>query len=95
MTFSKEFFAFITQENVVNFATALIVASALSKIVSSFSSDILTPVILQPILNRKNIQSIDELQWKEIYYGKFISAIITFFIVSLVLFLILKVIHKD
>ena len=94
MAFPKEFFSFITQENVINFATALIVAGALSKIISSFSSDILTPIVLQPFLRKKNIKNIDDLQWKDIFYGKFISAIITFLTVSLVLFLFLKTINK-
>ena len=51
MGFFKEFKEFATRGNVVDLAVAVVIGAAFGKIVTSFTEDIITPLILNPALN--------------------------------------------
>lgn len=92
MGFVKEFKEFALKGNVVDLAVAVIIGGAFGKIVSSLVDDIITPGLLSPLLKRANLQNLEQLviPGTAIKYGVFLSNIISFFIIALVLFLIIK-----
>ena len=87
----KVFKAFAMRGNVVDLAVGVIIGAAFSKIVSSLIDDVLTPLLLRPALEAANLTRLDELKFLGmVKYGVFLSAVINFIIVALVLFLIIK-----
>jgi len=93
MGFVKEFKDFALKGNVMDLAIGVIIGAAFGAIVKSLVEDIITPLILTPILEKAGLEDIKDLTWGAgVKYGMFLSNVITFFIVALVLFLIVKAI---
>lgn len=90
----KEFKAFIMRGNVMDLAVAVIVGAAFSAIVSSLVADIITPLILNPVMKRLQIDDLQKLSWNGVLYGKFIAAVINFVVVAFCIFLIVKLMNK-
>jgi large conductance mechanosensitive channel len=90
MGFIKEFKEFAMKGNVVDLAIGVIIGGAFGKIVSSLIEDVITPLILKPALDAANLSNIADLKWGAVKYGNFLSNIISFIIVALVLFAIIK-----
>ncbi|GEN76744.1 large conductance mechanosensitive channel protein MscL [Chryseobacterium hagamense] len=94
MGFVKEFKQFAFKGNVLDLAVGVIIGAAFSAIVKSFVDDIITPLLLNPALEKAHVKNIAELSWNGVKYGSFLSAVISFFIVALVLFLLITAINK-
>lgn len=94
MGFIKEFKEFALKGNVVDLAIAVIIGAAFGAIVSSLVDDVITPLLLTPALKAANAEDLDKLAWGAVKYGKFLSAIIKFIIIALVLFLIIQGMNK-
>lgn len=96
MGFISEFKAFTLKGNIVDLAVGVVLGTAFGKIVSSFVDDILTPLILTPALKAANISDLSQLTipGTAIKYGNFLSNIISFVIVALALFMIIKGINR-
>ncbi|MDE7264690.1 MAG: large conductance mechanosensitive channel protein MscL, partial [Clostridia bacterium] len=104
--FFKEFKEFISRGNVLDMAVGIIIGSAFTAIITAVVGNILTPLInwipgtgdtgaLQVVL-RNAVYAEDGSVLTEalvIDFGSVISAIITFLITALVLFLIIKAIN--
>ncbi|WP_312076212.1 large conductance mechanosensitive channel protein MscL [Chryseobacterium sp.] len=90
MGFVKEFKDFAFKGNVVDLAVGVIIGAAFSAIVKSLVDDIITPLILNPALEKANVKNIAELSWSGVKYGNFLSSVISFLIVAFVLFLLIK-----
>ncbi len=90
MGFVKEFKEFAFKGNVLDLAVGVIIGAAFSAIVKSFVDDIITPLLLNPALEKANVKNIAELSWEGVKYGNFLSSVISFIIVALVLFLLIK-----
>lgn len=86
----KEFREFALKGNVVDLAIAVIIGAAFGAIVASLVADVITPLVLAPVLEKANLKNIEDLSWGAVKYGKFLAAILNFIIVALVLFLIIK-----
>lgn len=86
----QEFKAFILKGNLVEIAVAFVMALAFAAVVSSFVADIITPIIGaifgQPDFSQLKI----DVGESAITYGNFLNAVITFLIVAIVTFLIIK-----
>jgi large conductance mechanosensitive channel len=95
MGFIKEFKDFAIKGNVVDLAIAVIIGGAFGKIISSLIDDVITPLILAPVLNAAHLTNIADLKWGAVKYGNFLSAVITFILVALVLFIIIKGINAS
>ncbi|GAA4085921.1 large-conductance mechanosensitive channel protein MscL [Mucilaginibacter panaciglaebae] len=95
MAIVKEFKEFAMRGNVVDLAVAVVIGAAFSKIVSSMVDDIITPAILTPALKAAHLTNLAELviPGTAIKYGNFLSQIISFVIVAIALFLIVKAIN--
>lgn len=95
MAIVKEFKEFAMRGNVVDLAVAVVIGAAFGKIVSSLVDDIITPAILTPALKAAHLSNLSELviPGTAIKYGNFMSQIISFIIVAIALFLIVKAIN--
>lgn len=90
----KEFRAFIMRGNVVDLAVAVIIGAAFSAIVTSLVADIITPLILNPVMKRLELDNLQQLSWNGVLYGKFIAAVINFLVVAFCIFMIVKGMNK-
>ncbi|PXW14818.1 MULTISPECIES: large conductance mechanosensitive channel protein MscL [Chryseobacterium] len=94
MGFVKEFKEFAFKGNVLDLAVGVIIGAAFGKIVSSLVEDVITPLILNPALKAAGAENISKLSWNGVAYGNFISAVISFLCIAMVLFWIIKFANK-
>lgn len=92
--FMKEFKEFISRGNVMDMAVGIIIGGAFTSIVSSLVED-----IINPILGLFGGMNFDKLQLNllgevTLNYGKFLTAVMNFLIMALVVFLIIKTVNK-
>ncbi len=91
----SEFKAFALKGNVLDLAIGVVIGAAFSAIVKSLVEDIITPLVLTPVLKAANLEDIKDLTWGAgVKYGNFLSNVITFIIVALTLFLVVKGINS-
>jgi large conductance mechanosensitive channel len=90
----KEFRDFLMKGNLLEIAVGLILALAFKDVVDSLVADIFTPIIAA-LGGEPNFDSLVlDIGEGEIRYGSFLNAIISFIIVGLVLFLVVKAYNK-
>ncbi len=89
-SFVDDFKKFLMQGNVVDLAVAVIIGGAFSKIIDSFVKDLVTPAILSPALAAANLKNIKDLSFNGITYGNFLSEIITFLVIALSIFVMVR-----
>lgn len=90
--FFVDFKKFISRGNILDLAVAMVVGSAFTAIVTSLVNDIIMPFICA-IFGSATVEELYFLvNGAEIYYGKFIQAIINFLLVALVLFIVLRLV---
>lgn len=95
MGMMSEFKQFAMKGNVVDLAVGVIIGAAFGKIVSSLVDDVITPLVLKPLLEAANLTKLEELTvFGTVKYGTFLSAVLNFIIVAFVLFLIIKGINR-
>jgi large conductance mechanosensitive channel len=92
--FFSEFKEFISKGNVLDLAVGVIIGGAFSTIVTSLTEDIIQPFI--NCIGGADVQGKIRLFGTENFvdYGSFISAILNFLIMALVIFLIVKGMNK-
>ena len=89
----SEFKAFISKGNVLDLAVGVIIGSAFGSIVTALTDNIIQPLI--NLIGGAEIQGKIALpKGQFIDYGAFISAIINFLIMALVIFFIVKAVNK-
>lgn len=98
MKIFKEFKEFISRGNVMDMAVGVIIGGAFTAIVNSLVKDLLNPLLglLTGGVDFASLAvTIGEGDNPAVFaYGAFISAVINFLLISLVLFLIIKGINK-
>jgi len=96
MSFVKEFKEFAIKGNVIDLAVGVVIGSAFGAIVKSLVDDIITPAILTPALKAANLTDLAQLviPGTAIKYGSFLSQVLSFFIIAVALFLIIKGINS-
>ena len=91
--FIEEFRSFVLRGNVLNLAVGVIIGAAFQEVVSS-----LTTNILSPILGFFTGMSFDSWHFTvfgvDILYGAFLTSIVNFIILAFVIFLIVKFVNK-
>lgn len=91
--FFKEFREFISKGNVMDLAVGVIIGGAFSSIVTSLTDNIINPLI--NCIGGAEIQGKIHLVGDNyIDYGAFISAVINFIIMALIIFCIVKAVNK-
>lgn len=94
MGFVKEFKEFAFKGNVMDLAVGVIIGAAFGKIVSSLVEDVITPLLLNPALKAAGAEDIAKLSWNGVMYGNFLSAVISFLCIAMVLFWLIKGANK-
>jgi len=90
----QEFKSFAMRGNVIDLAIGVVIGGAFGSIVTSFINDVLTPLILKPALDAAHLTNLKDLTiMGTVKYGSFLSALINFIIIAIVLFLIIKAIN--
>lgn len=92
--FFEEFKKFIARGNVMDMAVGVIIGGAFTGIVTSLVNDIITP-----LLGLFGGMNFDKYQWNitgdvVLYYGNFITAVINFLIMALIVFIIVRTINS-
>ena len=92
--FFEEFKKFIARGNVMDMAVGVIIGGAFTGIVTSLVNDIITP-----LLGLFGGMNFDKYQWNiakdvVLYYGNFITAIINFLIMALIVFIIVRTLNN-
>lgn len=94
MSVIKEFKDFAMKGNVIDLAVGVIIGGAFGAIVKSLIDDVITPLLLNPALEASGAKNIQELTWGAVKYGSFLSAVISFLMIAIVLFAIIKGINS-
>ena len=94
MKFLQEFRDFINRGNVIDLAVGIVVGAAFTTIVNSLVADLLTPIlgILMGGVNFSGL--VVGVGNEELAYGNFIQAVINFIIVSLAVFILVRLINR-
>lgn len=90
----QEFKEFAFKGNVMDLAVGVIIGAAFGKIVSSLVEDVITPLLLNPALEAAGAENISKLEWNGVMYGNFLSAVISFLCIAVVLFWLIKGANK-
>ena len=91
--FFGEFKEFIMRGNVMDLAVAVIIGGAFQAIVSSLCDDLISPLLgLFGGMNFDDLKA--EVLGVTFTYGKFITAVINFIIMALIIFLLVKLVNK-
>ena len=91
--FFNEFKKFIMRGNVIDLAVGVIIGAAFQAIVTSLTTDIISPVL--GIFGGIDFSDLVwEINGVKIMYGNFITAVINFLIMAFVIFLLVKLINK-
>ena len=94
MSFAKEFRDFAVKGNVVDLAVAVIIGAAFGKIVSSLVADVVMPLV-GVLMGGIHFESLSVRVGEAIVaYGKFIQSIVDFLIITLFIFLAVKLINR-
>jgi large conductance mechanosensitive channel len=57
-------------------------------------ADIITPVILNPVMDFLKVKNLENVMWHKIKYGKFLASVINFLVVGFVLFIIVRMMNR-
>lgn len=91
--FLREFKEFALRGNVMNLAVGVLIGSAFQSVVTSLTENILSPVI--GLFTGQNFDSLSiHVMGIELKYGAFITSIINFIIIALVVFLLVKAMNR-
>ena len=92
-TFFKEFKEFALKGNVMTLAVGMIIGLAFQNVVSSLTDNIISPII--GIFVGQNFDSLAlTIRGATIMYGAFITAVVDFFILAFIVFLIVKTMNR-
>src|SRR5690242_19638170 len=101
MSFVSDFKAFIMRGNVVDLAVAVVIGAAFGRVVTSFVNDVLMPPIGLLIggIDFSSLKLIiknspDPKQVVSINYGAFINTVISFLIIALAVFIVIKLLER-
>lgn len=90
----KEFKAFISKGNVIDLAVGIIIGAAFTAIVTSLVKDIIMPLIAM-IIGKINFSTLlVTVNGTDLTYGNFIQAVVSFLIIALVVFFMVKAINR-
>ena len=89
--FMNEFKEFISRGNVMDMAVGIIIGGAFTSIVSSLVDDIINPIL--GLFVGMNFDQLKLLGEVTLNYGKFISTVINFLIMALIVFIMMKVMN--
>ena len=87
--FMEEFKAFALRGNVMDMAVGVLIGGAFSGIVTSLTDNFINPIL--NVLTGGKVYSMEDIAG---FASSFLSAVVNFFIMALILFCLLKAINK-
>ena len=94
----SEFKEFVMRGNVMDLAVGVIIGGAFGSIVTSLCDDVIMPGVQYIIGTISGVEDIEQmtavLNVGPIKFGQFVSAIINFLIMALIIFLMVKAVNK-
>ncbi len=90
----KDFKEFAFKGNVLDLAVGVIIGAAFGAIISSAVDDVITPLLLTPVMEASGVANLEELAWNNVKYGNFLSAVIKFLMIAFVLFMLIRGANK-
>lgn len=100
-SFIEEFKAFVMRGNVVDLAVAVVIGGAFGKIVTSFTNDIIMPIVgvLTGGVDFSDLvwtmkEASGDVPAVTVNYGLFINSIVSFVIIAFAIFIVIKVMNK-
>lgn len=101
MSFASDFKAFVMRGNVIDMAVGIVIGAAFGRIVTSLVNDIIMPPIgmITGGIDFSSMKSIiqnspDPKKIISVNYGTFINTIITFIIIALAIFVVIRLLEK-
>lgn len=94
MGFVSEFKEFAFKGNVMDLAVGVIIGAAFGKIVTSAVEDVITPLLLNPVLKAAGVDNIAEWSVNGVFWGKFLAAVISFLAIAMVLFWLIRLANR-
>jgi large conductance mechanosensitive channel len=89
----KEFKEFISRGNVVDLAIAVVIGAAFTAVITAFVNGVLMNLIAA-VFGKPNFDALTLSIGKGVIeYGKFLTAVINFFIVAVALFIVIKALN--
>lgn len=93
--YTSGFFDFVREQGVITLAVGFIIGGAVTKLVNSFVVDIINP-LLGLLLGKVNLTNATlKVGTAVVAWGSFVSALIDFLVVALVVYLGFKVLRLD
>jgi large conductance mechanosensitive channel len=89
-SFVDDFKKFLIQGDVVGLATAVIIGGAFGKIITSLVEDLITPIILNPVLTAAGAKDLASWAPNGMKLGIFLAAILNFVVVAFCIFLLIR-----
>lgn len=86
-THVKGFFQFVREQKIAAFAIAFIIGGAVSKVVASFVTDLIQPLIGMLFGSTGGLKA---LHYKSLMYGNFLAVLIDFFIIAGIVYVVFK-----
>ena len=90
----KEFRDFIAKGNVIDLAVAVIMGGAFGAVVTSLIADLITPILLNPVMKAANVDELAKLVFNGIKYGNFLAAILNFLVIAFVMFMLVRSVNR-
>jgi large conductance mechanosensitive channel len=92
MSFVQEFVAFVKGFGVIGLAIGVVIGGAVAKLVASLVDNVITPIIGIIVGGVKFDELVLKVGESKIMYGMFISSLIDFLIIILVIYVAVKLI---
>jgi len=99
---AEEFKKFVLRGNVMDMAVGVLIGGAFTGIVTALTTDFINPIIASfggaeiaghiklPWVDYTQFETVEEAQALQLNYGDFISSIINFLILAIILFILMK-----
>ncbi|MDD3480998.1 MAG: MscL family protein [Patescibacteria group bacterium] len=87
----RSFWSFVSEQGIVGFAVGFILGTSVSTVVNSLVSDIVNPVLGIFLGRFDDLESVYvEVGGSRIMYGSFLSSLLDFIVIALVIYIIVK-----
>jgi large conductance mechanosensitive channel len=94
MGFDEEFMEFLKKYQVIGLAVAVVIGTAATKLVNSTVTDLIMPIVAVVIPSGNWETAVVGIGPLQFLFGDYLSAIINFMIIALVIFLAVKYLMK-
>lgn len=93
---ATSFLSFIREQGVVGLAVGFILGASVSKVVSSIVNDLINPFLGLLLGSKEGLaQAYFEVSGAKVTYGNFLSVLVDFVVIALVVYLMVRVLKLD